>query len=151
VIGLLKKLKDVVMLSPIDADHHKAENIGEIGWPEIEEHDQQTAGALVRNLNIQNEQRDGDGEHAVAEGLDPIRLPRNRIDDQREALCEVSRSLAFINAERSHLAIVESRLHGLPDATAEHRSAPHRLARARGALPKAEACRVRMMSICLCA
>src|ERR1700730_2192585 len=74
VIGLLKKLKDVVMLSPIDADHHKAENIGEIGWPEIEEHDQQTAGALARNLNIQNEQRDGDGEHAVAKGLDPIRF-----------------------------------------------------------------------------
>src|ERR1700730_8258665 len=74
MIGLLKELEDIMMLRPVNADHHEAQNVGEIRWPQIEKLAQQIAGTLVWNLNVQNEQRDRDGEHAIAESLDPIRF-----------------------------------------------------------------------------
>jgi hypothetical protein len=51
----------------------EAQDIAETGGPETEQTGEQTGIArYMRNLYLQDKQRDGDGKDAVAERLDPL-------------------------------------------------------------------------------
>src|SRR5512143_1860985 len=66
------------MVRPVDPDHDEAEHQREIGRPDAQQGGQQMDGLparRMRNLDLQDEQRDRDGKDAVAERLDPPGIP----------------------------------------------------------------------------
>ncbi len=58
------------MIDPVNADHHEADNVAEISRPLRCERKVIFAWGLMRNFYLQDQQGDGDGEHAVAEGFE---------------------------------------------------------------------------------
>src|SRR5512146_2649184 len=66
------------MVRSVDPDHDEAEHQREIGRPDAQQGGQQMDGLparRMRNLDLQDEQRDRDGKDAVAERLDPPGIP----------------------------------------------------------------------------
>ena len=61
-------LQHVVMIVPVDAENHEAQHVGE-----EHRHDrlQRRPVGAVRHLELQHHDRDEDGDHAVAERLEP--------------------------------------------------------------------------------
>jgi hypothetical protein len=61
------------MVDPHLPDQHEGDGVGQVGRPERGEAVQQVPG-VVRRADLQDEQRDGDGDDRVAERDDPRRI-----------------------------------------------------------------------------
>ncbi|CAM5572686.1 hypothetical protein SVIOM74S_01427 [Streptomyces violarus] len=66
--------EDPAVVAPETAEHRDAERVG----PEVREQPVQGFAILVRvqaarDVEVQDQQRDGDGEHAVGERQQPVR------------------------------------------------------------------------------
>ena len=59
---------------PNTADRQEAREIGQVGGPLLEDPGQEIVELVGRDRELQDEQRDRDREHAVAERLQPVGL-----------------------------------------------------------------------------
>src|SRR5262249_13532917 len=77
-IGPPDVLEHRVVVRPHDAEHEEAERVTQVGRPEGAERRPETAERADwlrrRGLDLEEEERDRDGEDAVAEGLEATRL-----------------------------------------------------------------------------
>jgi hypothetical protein len=73
-VGALEVLGDRVVPEPGRADGGEADHIGQVRGPQIRDRAQQVLAGVGGDRDIEDQQGDGDGEHAVAEGLQPARL-----------------------------------------------------------------------------
>ena len=69
-IGFSDERKDDVVVDPHDPDREKTERIGEVGRPKLTE---AVSDVATRKLNLEDEQRCGDGEDPVGKGFQPVR------------------------------------------------------------------------------
>ena len=74
IVFLVDETEQSVVIQPHDSDRHEAGEESQIRWPERQQRLPKRAAIGFGNLDRQNQQRDGDGEHAVAERLDARRL-----------------------------------------------------------------------------
>src|SRR5438132_13717167 len=71
----MEEAEERVMVSPVDADREEAQRVGKVLRPEIEQPACQVAAAVhVRHGYLDDQQRRGYREYAVAEGLDTLRM-----------------------------------------------------------------------------
>ena len=68
-VDALGDVQHVMVVVPVDAEEHVAQHVGEERWRELPRGGQSD---VVRHFQLQHHDRDDDGEHAVAEGLEPV-------------------------------------------------------------------------------
>jgi hypothetical protein len=62
-----------VVIDPHHADVHERRHVGQVGGPLVQQVGPDMAGAAGR-VQVEHQERDGDGQDAVAERLDPVTL-----------------------------------------------------------------------------
>ena len=72
-VGARDQLEHAVVVHPHDPDHHEREHVGDVGRPLVAERAREVAGAHVRDLDLEDQQRDRDRDDAVAEGFESAR------------------------------------------------------------------------------
>jgi hypothetical protein len=72
-VGALKIFGDRGVLQPYGPDGREAGHIGQIRGPQVGDRAEEIFARVGGNHDVEDEQGDGDGEHAVAEGLQPYR------------------------------------------------------------------------------
>src|SRR6202043_4217909 len=76
MIVALVQLENIMMIYPMNANHHKTENVSKIRWPRIREGQSQLESTVTwletGYLYLQDKQRDGDGKYPIAEGFDAM-------------------------------------------------------------------------------
>jgi hypothetical protein len=70
-IGGAERTRDRGVLQPDDADRQEARDVGEVCRPLVENRAQKMVGGVGLEAELEDEQRYGDRENAVAEGLQP--------------------------------------------------------------------------------
>src|SRR6187399_891130 len=66
-VDLFCRVKHMVMVIPVDAEVHEAQNISQEDW---EERLQRVQRRALRNLEFENHDRDQDRHHAITECLE---------------------------------------------------------------------------------
>ena len=75
IVLLVDQGKQSMVIEPHDTNRHEARQKGEIRRPEVQQRiSKYTLSSLRRNTDLENQQRNRDGEHAVAEGFDTSRF-----------------------------------------------------------------------------
>src|SRR5687768_10043843 len=72
---MLVKLKHIMMIGPVNANHHKTQYISHIRWPQHYQGMAQCGAFLCSNLRhfyFKNEQCYSNREHAIAKGFDAL-------------------------------------------------------------------------------
>ena len=78
-VGPADVREDRVVVGPHDPERHEADQVSEIGRPELSERPEETCfRAGSRYLDFENEQRDRDGEDAVGKRLEAGGLGKSR-------------------------------------------------------------------------
>ena len=75
VVQVLQALEDAVVCEPEPSDRDEARRVAQIGGPLIPDAGPQVVELGLRNVDVEDEQRDGDREDAVAERLRSPRGP----------------------------------------------------------------------------
>jgi hypothetical protein len=75
VIHAVDEMEQPVMVDPHDADRREAGQVGRVRWPLLGQPRSERPFARMRHLELEDEQRDRDREHAVAERFDSGGLP----------------------------------------------------------------------------
>ena len=70
IIGALDVSEEAVVIDPHDADESETDQEGKVKGPIGQELARKRAAGRRRNLDVEDQQRDGDGEDAVGEGFD---------------------------------------------------------------------------------
>ena len=70
VVGALDVIVEAVVIDPHDADECETDQEGKVKGPIGQELARKRAAGRRRNLDVEDQQRDGDGEDAVGEGFD---------------------------------------------------------------------------------
>ena len=96
----LGRVQQVVMVVPVDAQHHEAEDVGQ---KHRGERLQRGQVGPVRRLQLQHDDRDQDRDHAVAEGLE-TRLVHGVMLDRRDGASSGLRRLADVGHHPRHAA-----------------------------------------------
>jgi ABC-2 type transport system permease protein len=67
-----------VVVHPDDPDGEERDRVGRVGRPDLEQSSSQVGNVLGNlRVHVQDQQRCGDGEHAVGEGLQSVRVHRS--------------------------------------------------------------------------
>ena len=70
-VGAIEVLGDRVVRQPGRADGGEADHVGQVRGPQVDDRAQQVLLGVGGDRDVEDQLGDGDGEHAVAEGLQP--------------------------------------------------------------------------------